>query len=205
MGIRFMFSSEDTIRLVELFRLSLAELSGKMHLVTKEKLPATVAEIIRNQQAKTVMGYNSAYLKSLQLKKSLENLTAPPLYWIPTFRPENFDEQLYRSQLASADLAITSADYLIAETATLIFRGKHNPSRLITLLPPALIVIVSIASLLPDLETFHSLLNATGSERDESLIYFSGPSRTADIEKILVLGVHGPKTLTVLVVENSER
>lgn len=77
--------------LFEQFRLSLAKLSGESLLVSKEKLGEIVARIIENQSAKAIVGYHSAYLKSLELEESLKKLAVSPFYWLPASRPENFD------------------------------------------------------------------------------------------------------------------
>jgi len=196
--------SDDKKNTFERFSREMDGLGGKAFPALKEQVAETVAQIIAEEQAGSVIGCASAYLKSLELEKTLGSVSQIPVSWLPSARPEKFDEAAYRRQLASADLAITSADYLIAQTGTAVFLSQNHPSRLITLLPPSVIVIAALDSLYPDLTAFHAMLQKTGLDRDSSIIYFSGPSRTADIEKNLVLGVHGPKRLSVIVARGEE-
>ncbi len=122
--------------------------------------------------------------------------------WIPAVKPAGFDVKKYRNQLAAADYAITTCDFLIAQTGTIVFTGENHPSKALTLVPPSVIVISWLSSLVATLADFHRQIKTTGLDKRSSLIYFTGPSRTADIEKKLVLGVHGPRELTVFVIKD---
>jgi L-lactate utilization protein LutC len=184
------------------FRSELAVLSGHSRLVSRKEISTAVAEILRSQQLKKVVGYDSFYLRSIQFKEAISKRVDAEIQWFPAAKPANFDEGEYRAALTNADAAITSAEYLIAQTGTVVFPGKQHPSKLISLLPPSLIVLASINSLRQDLETLNAELFAAGKDQSAATIFFTGPSRTADIEKILVLGVHGPKELFVVIVRD---
>jgi L-lactate dehydrogenase complex protein LldG len=104
-----------------------------------------------------------------------------------------------REQVAHADAGIAEADYGIAATGTLaVFSDASRPSAL-TLLPPASIVVLRVDRMMADLA---SALAAIGPEvlQAHRLTLITGPSRTADIEKRIVMGVHGPKSLDVVLV-----
>jgi L-lactate dehydrogenase complex protein LldG len=104
-----------------------------------------------------------------------------------------------RERLARADLGIAEAHFAIASTGTLaVLTTATRPSAL-TLLPPASLVIVQIDRVVPDLA---AAIEALGPEvfATHRITMITGPSRTADIEKRIVMGVHGPKSLDVVVV-----
>lgn len=113
----------------------------------------------------------------------------------------NSDRAEMRSRLADCDLAVVEADYAIAATGTLaVVATPQRPSSL-TLLPPANIILVDVGRILPDLSAVIGALGPSviGSHR---VALISGPSRTADIEKRIVLGVHGPRQLYAAAVLN---
>jgi L-lactate dehydrogenase complex protein LldG len=104
-----------------------------------------------------------------------------------------------RSRVADADLGIADADFAIASTGTLaVVSAADRPSSL-TLLPPASLAIVEIDRVMPNLAAMLAALGPAGVAANR-LTLITGPSRTADIEKRIVLGVHGPKSLHVIVV-----
>src|SRR5215469_18235784 len=104
-----------------------------------------------------------------------------------------------RSRVADADLGIAEADFAIASTGTLaVVSAAERPSSL-TLLPPASLAIVQIDRVMPNLAEALAPLGADGVAANR-LTLITGPSRTADIEKRIVLGVHGPRSLHVIVV-----
>jgi L-lactate dehydrogenase complex protein LldG len=74
-------------------------------------------------------------------------------------------------------------------------------SRLVSLLPPAHIAVVPVSRLLENLDEL-LLRIPTPADRTSSLVLITGPSRTADIEQILVRGVHGPGEITVILVDD---
>lgn len=184
------------------FRSRLSALGGNSRLVSPAELGTEIAEILIGQKFKNIVAYDSPYLQSINFKESIKKVISAEINWFSATKPKNFNERKYRAALAGADVAMTSADYLIAQTGTAVFPGIDNPSKLISLLPPSLIVVASINCLRFDLATVNKELPASGEDQSSSVIFFTGPSRTADIEKILVLGVHGPKELFVIVVDD---
>ena len=104
-----------------------------------------------------------------------------------------------RDLCASADFGITSADYALADTGTLIMLAGPQEARLVSLLPPAHIAVVPRDRILTGLDELLSILPRP-AEQTSSMVLITGPSRTADIEQILVRGVHGPGQITVVIV-----
>ena len=102
-----------------------------------------------------------------------------------------------RAMCASASLGITSADYALADTGTLVMLSSQEEARMISLLPPAHLAIVPRDRLLTGLDELLSVL-PTPARRSSSMVFITGPSRTADIEQILVRGVHGPGEVHVV-------
>lgn len=176
-------------------------LGGEARAVESGKLGEEIARCLSEEKAERIVGYLSPYLASLKIKQIFGEVHRGAAEWLPAVKPANFDMPAHRRRLAETDLAVTSADYLLAGTATVVFSLKHHPSGLLTLLPPSVLILVPSERLLPDFPALQAIFEKTGEDRETNLVFFSGPSRTADIEKTLVLGVHGPKRLTVLVVD----
>lgn len=104
-----------------------------------------------------------------------------------------------RALCASVDVGITSADYALADTGTLVMLAGPQEARLVSLLPPAHIAVVPRDRILTGLDELFSVLPRP-AEQTSSMVLITGPSRTADIEQILVRGVHGPGQITVVIV-----
>ena len=104
-----------------------------------------------------------------------------------------------RELSASAACGITGADYALADTGTLVMLASPHEARLISLLPPVHIAIVEHERLLTGLDELLTILPRP-AEQTSSMVLITGPSRTADIEQILVRGVHGPGEIHVVVV-----
>lgn len=101
--------------------------------------------------------------------------------------------------LAQADLGITPCDCLVARTGSIVLTSRSGFGRSLSVLPPAHLVVARRSQLVADLsDAFRLLRSWHGAMWPSMMTIISGPSRTADIEKILVLGAHGPRKLMVL-------
>lgn len=118
---------------------------------------------------------------------------------LPGVRSGITDREELRALCATADVGITSADYALADTGTLVLLSSEREARMISLLPPAHIAVVPRARILTGLDELFALL-PNPAEASSSMVLITGPSRTADIEQILVRGVHGPGSFRVVVV-----
>ena len=103
-------------------------------------------------------------------------------------------------ELECCDVGISECDALIAQTGSVMLTTLSGGGRALSVLPPHHVVIARMAQMVPDLPAAYELLHHTyGPAKWPSMITFiTGPSRTGDIERILVLGAHGPKKLTVI-------
>ncbi len=108
------------------------------------------------------------------------------------------DLDALREEAAHCDIGITSADFALADTGTLVMFSSAEEARLVSLLPPVHLAIVPRERLLSGLDELFSRAPEP-ARRSSSMVLITGPSRTADIEQILVRGVHGPGEIHVVV------
>jgi L-lactate utilization protein LutC len=118
---------------------------------------------------------------------------------LPGVRSGVTDRAALRELCATVDIGITSADYALADTGSLVMLSSPREARMISLLPPAHIAVVPRDRILTGLDELFTIL-PNPAEQTSSMVLITGPSRTADIEQILVRGVHGPGQITVVVV-----
>jgi L-lactate utilization protein LutC len=117
----------------------------------------------------------------------------------PAF-PSESEKHEYRKKLAQIPLAVTGADFLIADTGTVVLFGSEIHHRQTSLLPQVHVVLGQPHQLLPDLSSCTSRLLSPpfSAAMPNAITLITGPSRTADIEKKLIKGVHGPQRLIVM-------
>lgn len=101
--------------------------------------------------------------------------------------------------LESCSVGITACDALIAQTGSILLTAHSAGGRALSVLPPHHVVVAQSNQLVPDLPAAFELLQTKYRDHYPSFITFiTGPSRTGDIERILVLGAHGPRVLTLI-------
>jgi L-lactate dehydrogenase complex protein LldG len=102
------------------------------------------------------------------------------------------------SDIFSYDVGISTTQAAIAETGTLVLVSADERHRLVSLVPPIHIAIVDASRICETLGEALELLR-NGRDLSRAVTFVTGPSRTADIELTLTVGVHGPQELYVIV------
>ena len=111
------------------------------------------------------------------------------------------DEPYDVNELEACDVGLTECDALVAQTGSVLVTSRSSGGRAISVLPPHHVVLARREQLIAGLPEALALVKQKYGTSFPSLISFiTGPSRTGDIERILVLGAHGPKKLTILCV-----
>src|ERR1700744_1654678 len=101
-----------------------------------------------------------------------------------------------------AEVGLTLCESLIARNGSILVSNGNAAGRRLSIYPPVHIVLAYTSQLVPDLkDAFKLLKEKYGSDLPSMISNITGPSRTADIEKTLVLGAHGPKELFVFLLD----
>jgi len=119
---------------------------------------------------------------------------------LPGVRSGIADCEELRELCATVDIGITGADYVLADTGTVVLLASPREARLISLLPPAHLAVVRRERILTGLDELFTVVPTPAADTS-SMVLITGPSRTADIEQILVRGVHGPGQITVVIAD----
>jgi L-lactate dehydrogenase complex protein LldG len=168
-----------------MFSVALGALTGKTHEVGS---PAAARDKVKELVAgKTAVATASPLLKAWGITE------------LAGVQSGFADARALREAAAMADFGITVAEYGLAETGTLVMRASAEESRLVSLLPPIHIAILQRERLLSGLDEFYTRFPLPG-DHTSATVFITGPSRTADIEMLLVRGVHGPGAIHVIVV-----
>lgn len=107
------------------------------------------------------------------------------------------------SEVESADTSVTGCEFLIARTGSILVSSKQLSGRRAPVFPPQHIIVAKTSQLIFDLrEALKSLKAKYGDSMPSMVSVITGPSRTADIEKTLVMGAHGPKDIYVFMIDD---
>ncbi len=172
----------------DLFVQNFEKLAGKA-LVTQHSC-VVVPALASLLEGKRVVASNAPFLRTCGVTD------------LPQVQSGFTDRELLRDACASADIGITSADYALAATGTFVMLASPHDARLISLLPPVHIAIIPRSRILANLDELLGILPLP-AEQTSSMVLITGPSRTADIEQILVRGVHGPGEIHAVIVDET--
>lgn len=171
-----------------LFVQNFEKLSGKPFVVrnTAAVVPA-LAELLAN---KNVVASNAPFLRTCGITGLLQ------------VHSGFTDRDELRTACAGADIGITSVDYALAATGSFVMIASPQEARLVSLLPPVHVAVIPQSRMVANLDELLTLVPKP-ADITSSMVLITGPSRTADIEQILVRGVHGPGEVYAVIVEES--
>jgi len=151
---------------------------------------------------KRVVSWHHPLLAQMGLESRLREHGIP----VTVTEPEPTDEAArtrLRKEIVACFVGITSADFCLAETATLVMRTRSGRPRSVSLVPSIHVAVIAEDQLLSNLKELYALLRWDPKEQSHGLTncmtLISGPSKTADIEATLVHGAHGPRELHLFV------
>lgn len=197
-GVLPMAEAAHRVELVSGFARELEALSGHfLGTLTPDELEAKIAEVAKSLQVKTAAVGDAVVNDPARIGGALKRVGIDVTRIEAAANGEARDAT--RQRLAQCDLAVVEAHYAIASTGTLVMVATPARPSSLTLLPPVNIVIVDSTRMMPDLAAALAALGADAIARHRVALV-TGPSRTADIEKRIVLGVHGPRALYVAIV-----
>lgn len=147
-------------------------------------------EITKNQGGKTIAAYglDAEGIKELQVmcrENSIELLVPP-----------------FRENLSRIHTALTPADWGVAETGTLVLNSASEDLRIITMLSETHVAFLFKSTIRKDIDSLADTIDAIFKDSASYLAFITGASRTADIERVLSIGVHGPKELHIILRED---
>jgi len=170
----------------EHFRIRSVELKTDFQLVASvEEAQLVLRKIAGVENWKRVATHNGGLTDELVSRLGLPVLNTSAGYDV--------------NALEICDAGITECDAFIAQTGSVIVTSRESGGRALSVLPPHHVVLARREQLVRDLSAGFELVQKKYAPNYPSMIsVVTGPSRTGDIERILVLGAHGPKKLTVI-------
>lgn len=165
--------------LAVVFADEFSKLQGKFAYCTNEQDMAGQVYALLLQK-----GWTKVYIQEEDLAAAIPQVTRYP-------------------DLPGCDVSITGCESLVARTGTIVMSSAQASGRTTSVYAPVHICIARSTQLVPDIRDALLLIREKYANRIPSLVTFaSGPSRTADIEKTLVTGVHGPKEVYCFLLES---
>ena len=164
-----------------------------------------IAELVRDRtpewsDAKSLVAWRHPLIDSLNLPECLKEQGVP--VYVPG--PEPDDSGLFRLRSQTALIGVTSADYCIAESASLVLKTRPEQPGMVSLLPSIHVAVITEKHLIESLAECYALMKQGPESENEGLTscmtVISGPSKTADIEAVMVHGAHGPREVIIYVI-----
>jgi Uncharacterized conserved protein len=168
---------------LEVFRASLDMVGAKCAFVADEnEAAARLSALVNELSAKNVVISDSDLVYRIVEATGIDAVVDPS-----------------REELFSSDVGITSAQWAIAETGTLVLESGAEQHRLISLVPPVHVCILLGGTIQ---QSMSEILKVVDSNANPTITFVTGASRTSDIELTLAIGVHGPGELYVIVIND---
>lgn len=156
---------------------------------TFKEAGSLVEKLAQTANARKVVMTKNAYASAVNLENLFQTLQIET-YTLPAD---------IRQQAETADLGISAGEFGIAETGSVCQDAYAIEDRLVSTLPPVHIIFLNSSLIVPSVEKAVDVFSGVFTRGYLSLI--TGPSRTADIERVLTIGVHGPSRLVIIAVD----
>jgi len=172
---------------VEQFRIAATKVGAEVHPMASA---AEVADYLAARLDGPLLYTACPSLERVGLKASLESAGVELI------------DRAFRESAAAAAGGVTGANFGIAATGTVVLESTDEAIRLATTLPDKHFVLLDPAKILDNADAAVPLMRCLHQQLPQAyLAYLTGPSRTADIERVLTIGVHGPVELHILLLE----
>ena len=161
------------------------KLSGVGRKLSITEIESALRALVTEHNIRTATVWNTPFLNQLGIAEILQTLGV-----------ELVSPNANKHAMSKCDLGITEADFILPETGTIALYSSAEKPRAVSLLPRVHLAIVTPDALRADMHQVFA-----EAKDSNYLVFITGPSRTADIELTVTLGVHGPKNLFVWVME----
>lgn len=188
--------------LVTRFEQELGKVAVSPHRVqSRPEIRDLLSRILEHDRSSGVVLSRNPLLDRLKLRSILDELGVPSWAWSSATDPTG-----YRDRCFSAAAGVTGVDFALAESGSLVVSSATEGAQLSSLAPPIHIAFYLRSQVVESLEEVLDGVAASGEEPSESIggrsiVLITGTSRTADIEQILIRGVHGPREVHAVLVE----
>ena len=158
--------------------------------------------------AKSVVAWEHPLIDSLNLADAL-SADGVPVYvaGLADEPDETAGRTAFRKRVEAAYIGVTSADWCVVDTATLVMKTRPGQGRSVSLVPSIHVAVIGMSQLIADLNELYTLIQQDAAYPFEGLThcmtFISGPSKTADIEATLVHGAHGPREVYIYVINGT--
>jgi len=188
-----------------------------LNVIVLKDLPsaiAVIADLIRNKdpewgRQKSVVTWKHPLIESLNLPDALADQNVP--VYVTELKESDTDEtfrekerERVRKHVVDSYIGVTSADFCMAETASLVMRTRPGQARSVSLVPSIHIAVIHLDQIIADLKELYALIQwdpeGSGEGLTNCMTFISGPSKTADVEATMVHGAHGPREVYVYVI-----
>ena len=179
--------------LLNQFKAELEALSAEFYLVKNQaEIPSLIHKILKESDYKkfTISDNQDCQLiaeKIIETDSSCSFISATEL-----------KGNQRKDELAKIPVALVKASFAVADIGSLVFPYDENGTSLPHFLSDCIFALVERKQLLPNQFELFKKINY---DKSKNMVFMAGPSRTADIEKVLVLGAHGPRRLIVIMID----
>jgi L-lactate utilization protein LutC len=196
--------------LVAKFETEFGKVAGLPHQAsTGTELEGILRAIIDGAQTTEVVLTRNPLLGQTGLQGKLRAWGKNAIQWTAgsAGASDAASEKEFRDRCFSAGIGISGVDFALAETGSLVLSSQTEGCQLASLAPPIHVALYRRSQIFGSLDEILERMPLSGmsgaSAAGRSIVFITGPSRTADIEQILIRGVHGPREVHAILVEDS--
>ncbi len=189
------------------FEEELVKVSGVAHRAADSvRLDEILRGIVQASKPESVVLSRNPMLAQLKLADRMRAMGVAVAEWPATGEASKESQATFRAACFAATVGITGVDWALAETGSLMVTSQTEGSQLASLAPPVHIALYTRKQLVESLDDILERLPLAQNPQDvaagRSVVFVTGVSRTADIEQILIRGVHGPRELHAILIES---
>jgi len=187
------------------FEAEFQKVSGKIHHADSPSgLDQILREILTPCASGPAVFSRNLILSQLNLPQRVEALGRSIIAWPQDGSVTAEEVERFRAGCFAAAVGVTGVEFALAESGSLVLSSHTEGSQLASLAPPIHIAVYRRSQVVETLEEVLAGIAEPGSAtQGRSVVFITGSSRTADIEQITVLGVHGPTQVHAILVEDT--